>query len=321
MSKYAGKYTGRELLATELKGTDPLIEKVLFERDNIIILGKEKSSKSILSLQMACALTSQEPFLGEFNVPTKCSVVYIQCEGKLASTQNNFRNMTKSLDCDLDNILFLYYPSIELDTEEGVKKVCDEIDSWKRPDVIFVDCLYMAMRGKMEDSTDAKRFVSHIRLISEYYQCTIPLVHHSHRIKVVDGKVIDESDDSIFGSFVWKAYPEHILLLEKVRGHSGWRKLSCATHRSSGSDIIDSVDLVLVEPSPLYFDFRNDQTPSDKVVLSVLGNEPFTREEISTLAKIHPQTTWSILKKYQNLGIITNGLLKGSKKSYLKANK
>lgn len=318
MSRYTGCYTGRQLLTMELKGSEPLIKKLLFERDNIIILGKEKSSKSILSLQMACALTSQEPFLGEFEVPKKCKVVYIQCEGKLASTRSNFEKMLKVVDCDQDNILFLYYPSIALDTEEGLTQVIKEIDAWAKPDVIFIDCLYMAMQGEMESATDAKRFVGHIRELAEMYQATIPIVHHSHRAKIVDGRFVDEGDDAIFGSFVWKAYPEHILMLEKVKGHHGNRRLSCSTHRTSESEMITSIDLVLREPDPLYFDFRADNTPAEKDVLLATLTIPQTVQEIAQKSGRHAQTVWSILNHFKAAGIIKEGDPINSKKTYYK---
>lgn len=317
-SRYTGKYTGTELLAMDLKGSDPLIKKLLFERDNIIILGKEKSSKSILALQMACALTCQEPFLGEFEVPKRCNVVYIQCEGKLANTRANFERMLRVVDCAQDSILFLYYPSIALDTAEGLSQIVNEINGWRRPDVIFIDCLYMAMQGEMESATDSKRFVGHIRELAEMYQATIPIVHHSHRAKVVNGKFIDEGDDAIFGSFVWKAYPEHILMLEKVQGNHANRKLSCSTHRTSESEIIKSIDLVLREPDPLYFDFRNDTTPAEKDVMLSMSGIPQTIKEISKKSGRHEQTVWSILNHFKSTGIVKEGTPIDSRKTYFR---
>ena len=43
-----------------------LIEGLLWEHEHIMILAKEKVGKSILSLQMACALSCGESFLGEY---------------------------------------------------------------------------------------------------------------------------------------------------------------------------------------------------------------------------------------------------------------
>lgn len=297
MSKYRGKYTAQELLNADLKGSDPLIEEVLFERDNVILLGKEKSSKSILALQMSCCLTSQEPLFGQYDIPKACHVVYIQCEGKLAETRDRLLKMNKSIDCDKSKLLFLYYPNVELDTEDGYSNIESDIDSWNRPDVVFIDCLYMAMSGEMEKSRDAKKMVANLRIMSEKYQCTIVILHHTHKIRLHNGAVVEEGDDGIFGSFVWKAYPDHIIMLQKIQGHSRYRKLSCTTQRSS--KVFDEIGLYLIEPEPLYFDVRTHSKPSDEKVFAFIGAEPTSITSLVLNSKLHFQTVWSSVKRLE----------------------
>jgi len=299
MSKLSGKYLGETFLDLEIKGSEPLIEEILFERDNSILLGREKAGKSIMALQMMCHLTSGEPFLGRYKVPKQINVAYVQGEGKLANTQANLKNMTRSIHLDKPRFCLFYYPSLALDTDEGITELRLQIESWKKPDLIILDPLYMLMQGDLLSSTDAKRFVSNLRTLADHFQSTNLLVHHGHRPKRNnDGSILNEGDESIFGSFVWKAYPDHILNLERVSGNKFQRKLSCDTQRMG--NLIDSIDITFIEPTPLYFELKGETRPSDTIVYTNLDPlRPRTIVEISATTTLHHQTVWSCLKRLE----------------------
>lgn len=63
-----GKYLGEEFLRLDLKGSDPIVEGLLWERDTSIFLAKEKSGKSLVSQYLALHLTTGHDFLGEFKL-------------------------------------------------------------------------------------------------------------------------------------------------------------------------------------------------------------------------------------------------------------
>ena len=274
MSKLSGRYTAEELLKAELSGSKPLIEGLLFERDNILLVGKEKSNKSTLALQMCCSLTSAEPLFGEYEVPSAVDCVYIQAEGKLASTQSNLRNMTKVIPIDAPKLLFLYYPAIPINRRDGFGQIVSDIDSWRRPDLIIIDPLYQALAGDLSSQPDSSAMTGNLRELSERYKSAIMLVHHAHRPrKDKEGDIIDEGDESVFGSFVWKAFPDTVWLIEKVKGHKNHRHFSCGTQRMG--NVVEDIDLLLVEPEPFYLQIRGDQ-PIDSLIESKLNGEKFT---------------------------------------------
>lgn len=272
MSRYVGRYTATELLSTEFKGTNPLIQNLIYERDNVLLVGKEKANKSTLALQFCCHLTSnQEPFLGEHEIPKSVDVVYLQAEGKIAQTKSNLANMTRVIPFNSEKLLFLYYPSIPLNTEVGIKTVMTEIDSWRKPELIVIDPLYQTMIGKIEDQESSSKMTASLRQLSEHYQCAILLLHHAHRARRDENNnIVEEGDDSIFGSFVWKAFPESVLLIEKVRGNKLYRRLSCNTQRMG--NVIEEIDLQLIEPSPFYLDVRGTP-PCVDLVYHNLNNQ------------------------------------------------
>ena len=304
MSKLSGKYLASDLITLDLKGSDPLIEEVLFERDNTILLGKEKAGKSIFAMQMACALTSGATFLNQYKCTSSYDVVYIQSEGKLSGTRDNLKNMTRTVDCDFSRLLYLYYPSISLDTQQGFNEIIAQVSSWRRPEVIFIDPLYMSMAGDLKDDVASRKMVENLRILSETYQATIVLVHHAHRtIRMKDKSIVDEGDDSIFGSFVWKAYPDNIILIEKVSGNRYQRKISCATQRSG--KVLEGVDITLIEPTPLYFKIKDDSKPIDDLVLTNTTNESKTADQIRRIIDRSYRHTMEAYHRLESIGKVT----------------
>ena len=97
------------------------------------------------------------------------------------------------------------------------------------------------------------------------------MLHHAHRARRDENNnIVEEGDDSIFGSFVWKAFPESVLLIEKVRGNKLYRRLSCNTQRMG--NVIEEIDLQLIEPSPFYLDVRGTP-PCVDLVYHNLNNQ------------------------------------------------
>lgn len=278
MSKLAGRYTLAELLLKDLSGGKPLIDQMLYERDNILMVGREKSNKSTFWLQACCALTSGEPFLGEYDVPRPIDCAFIQAEGKLSSTRQNAERMTKVIPCDQSKLSILYYPSIPLNTDVGFVQIKNDLDSWRRPELIVIDPLYQSMAGDLTSQLDSSAMTANLRLLSEYYQCAIVLIHHAHRPRLDDkGTMLNEGDNAIFGSFVWKAWPDSVFLIEKVQGHKNYRRFSCDTQRMG--NVVDKIDLLLVEPEPYYLQIKEGQ-PIDAMVRANLNGEPFTIKDL-----------------------------------------
>ena len=249
-------YTLDELLA-EVEQSAPLIEGLLWEKDNIMVIGHEKAGKSILGMQIAFALSSGQALFGEFVVAKKCKVLYVQAEGKLSETKERTVNMMKTEEVDKNFFWLAYEPSVALDTEEGFQRFVKKVDEKKvKPDVIILDPLYHSMAGSLIDEKDARAMTSHLRLLSQRYDSTLIVVHHTHKmIRDKEGGAINEGDNAIFGSFVWKAFADHILLLRK--GKDGLtRILTCDTQRSG--KVIGRQELVFHGKDTLMFERKED---------------------------------------------------------------
>jgi RecA-family ATPase len=293
-----GKIYSLEELLAEVEESAPLIEGLLWQNDNILLVGHEKAGKSVLGMQLAFALSSGQPLFGEFPVTKKCKVLYIQAEGKLSETKERTVNMMKTEDVDKDNYWLAYEPSIALDTEEGYQRFVKKIDEKKvKPDVIILDPLYHSMQGSLIDEKDARAMTSHLRLLSQRYDATLVVVHHTHRaIRNEGGTLISEGDKAMFGSFVWSAFADHILLLSK--GKDGlMRILTCDTQRSG--KVIGRQELTFNVKETLSFSRKEDEhKPYELSVRQFVEKKgQATRQEVVDATKHSLSTVEKSLKK------------------------
>lgn len=283
---------GIELMTIPAEPDNYIIEKMVWKGDVVLVLAAEKAGKSILGLQMACALTKGGHFLGEYEVPEPQKVLYVQAEGSREETKNRLMYMIKnnSTEWTPENFFHMYPASLSLDTEEGYNSFVKDIsDTNIRPDIIFIDPLYMAMQGDLIDNKCSRYFCRNIRKIKELYNCTIIINHHKRRPqKDKNGHYIDKGDDEIMGSFVWKAFPSHILTLHKRPNNL--RSLDCQTQR--GGNVIQNLVLELVEPDPLYFKLvyeKDSRSHTDKITQYLKEQKSgVSADQASTDLKITP---------------------------------
>jgi len=261
--------------------TDPLIEGLVWERDNIFIVGSEKVGKSILALQFAFALTSGQPLFGEYRVKYPSTVLYVQTEGKLGDTKDRIGNMLKINECDTKNLFIAFFPHLALDTEHGMRTFLEHVRQREvKPRIIILDPLYHAMQGSLINEEHSRKMTANLRELGEKYNATIIVVHHTHRPIRFEGKTIDEGDNSIFGSFVWKAWADHVLLLRLGKNKS--TILSCTTQRSG--KVMEYDELELTGDPYLGFDRNADRVrPIERNVRHALeeaGGEGSTRDAL-----------------------------------------
>lgn len=310
MPSLTGRYLLSDLLSKELPGHSPVVEGLIWERDNIVLVGKEKTGKSIFSMQLACSLTSCHPFLGEYNIPKPLVVAYIQAEGKLADTKWSLERMLRTIPCDQSKLSIFYYPGLSIDTDEGLKFLKSEIDAWQKPDAIFLDPLYMLMQGDLIDNQDARKMVFNLRSLSEYYQALIWIVHHAHRPKFdpKKGIILEEGDDAIFGSFVWKAYPDNVYLLQKTVGSKQGRTLHGGTQRMDR--VADRFDFLLQgsasQDDALYFELLPDTRANTTKIMEHFPDNGFTITipDLVTKTGYSRATIWSIINRLSQSGNI-----------------
>jgi len=294
-----GVYTGEEFFALKLKKRDWLVEGILKEKDSVILVGDEKAGKSLFVFQLICSLTSTHPFLDTYKVPRECKVSYVQIEGELEDSQDRFNKMIQSIDMINKNFQIFFVAPLELQASKGLILLKRDIERCHKPDVIIIDPIYFAFTGSLSDDMVVRQFIGNIRKLKEYFDCSIILVHHTHKMRLnKEGKIIAEGDEAIFGSKFLKAYPDHTILFAYDKRNET-RIMSCGTQRSG--DIVKSLRLKLNEPDPLYFEPTEMNPTNESVVLTTLMKEEnlktgLSQEEITKEAGLSRNAFYASVK-------------------------
>ena len=115
------------------------------------------------------------------------------------------------------------------------------------------------MEGDLSDNKAARMFCRNVRKIKDKLNCAFLITHHQHRGRKDSlGNDVQEGDNAIMGSFVWKAFATHVLRVFHNK-NTEVRTVTCDTQRNS--NVEKEVKLILQEePLPL--------------ILSIIGHKP-----------------------------------------------
>ena len=297
-------YTGKEFMKLKLEKRKFLIDRFIKEKDSVILVGTEKSGKSLITKQMMCSLTSGHPFLDKHEVPNAVKVVYVQAEGELEDTQDRFKRMIKAIDFDPDMFMIKFTGPMALQDKNEAIKFREELREFN-PSLIVIDPVYFAFEGDLNDNSVVRKFTGNIRMIKEALNCAIMLVHHTHNIKYNNkGSAIVEGDDAIFGSKFFKAWADHILFFIYDKKNDV-RILKCDTQRSN--EIQRDSKLKLNEPNPLYFEEIDDNPTREDRVIEALRKNPdgLTVPQLEEVTKTSIKTLYRSFKDLLSKGIIS----------------
>lgn len=294
-----GCYSGEKFLSLELPPREWLVEGLIRKSDSVILVGNEKSGKSLFILQLICALTSGQPFLDTYNVGRPINVSYFQLEGELTDSQDRLKRMIETLEINPSLLNFYFYPPLELQNRAYAQGLCNKIKENGTPDLLIIDPIYFAFMGSLSDDDIVRNFIGNVRIIKDTLKCAVILVHHTHKQRwSTDGFQIDEGDDASFGSKFLKAWADHVILFH-YDSKKALRTMSCSTQRSG--DIIKQCQLRLIEPSPLYFEPFDKNPTSEMLIMNLLFQEQFkdglTGNDISKRLDINRNTFFSSIKK------------------------
>jgi hypothetical protein len=298
MAKFCS-LNGKEFLELKIEPRKWLVEGIIKEKDSVILVGNEKSGKSLFIFQLICSLTSGQPFIDTYAVTKPTKVAYFQLEGELEDSQDRMIRLSHTLELHPDLFHIYFYGPLELQSEERMEAVRETIIKNGKPDILIIDPVYFAFSGSLNNDDIVRNFIGNIRKLKEQLDCAVILVHHTHKQRwATDGFQIDEGDDAIFGSKFLKAWADHILLF-MYDAKKNIRTLSCTTQRSG--DIIKKCELTLIEPDPLYFE-PLDKNPTSEILISNLlhsekNRDGMLKDDICMALSIPANTFYASTKK------------------------
>ena len=265
---------GQEILTLSEHKIDPIIECLLYPKDYIMIVSEEKMGKTIIAQQLSCNLTTGTPFLNTFHIPKPVNTWYFITEGKEDDIKDRFIRMNRAIKLDTSR-LSLIPTFFRFNTSDGIEAVKEIILENKdlKPEVIIIDSLYPAIKGRLIDEGIINDFHYVMRMIQNELGCAIILIHHfNKRVRTPDGKILERTDKDLFGSAFFAAAVDHVIWLDRWAYDNNEEKgedkiLKCDTQRSG--KIFESIRIRLNEPDPLYFE-AVDKLDHKKHIISEL---------------------------------------------------
>ena len=96
-----------ELIQDDSKPPKAIVDNgVLLDKSLLIIIGKHKSNKSFLALNMAVAIASGTDFAG-FKIVDKHRVLFLSAEGGYFPNRDRIQTIARNIDSeDLENMFF-----------------------------------------------------------------------------------------------------------------------------------------------------------------------------------------------------------------------
>lgn len=287
-------FTAETLFETDGK-TQPIIEEFLYERDVVMMLGSEKSGKSLIAMQMGMEISTGGKLFDKYQCTQK-KVLYLQTEGKKDETVDRMLNMAQVIKVDSNFFVRSYKKFCPLNVPEYLSALELLFEEKQMYDGVFIlDCLYMAMVGDLNDNEDVRDFISALSYLLEKFRLTCIFVHHSKRSEYIDGKEIKKGDKSSYGSVFLRANIDHILFLDMC-GKTKVRTLSCDTQRSG--KIAEPESLILIEPSPLHFKILGDKmrNAKEESIMYHLSKSDLSKDQLIELTKIPKRTIDGYIK-------------------------
>lgn len=274
---------------------DPIIEHLLYEKDVICISSAPGVGKTMLVLQLLCALTSGKPFLGTYKVTRPMNVLYIQSEGDRSETLERLGLMTKGVSIDNSKWAHINLPGAMLNDRDEFNRFVALVKSYHMLyDVIMIDPLYTTVNGSLNNDEVATNWIRHIRELKAHFDCAMIINHHDAKDVYSEGTVIDKGNNISYGSVFWQAFFNHNFKL-KVRKEI--YTLEGGKQRSG--KIIDKIDMIL-QTEPLMFTCVTDDSAANVFVVRATlerSSTPITAKDLIKLTSIPKATMYRILHK------------------------
>ena len=306
-------YSGQEILEIPEETYIPIINNILYRNDMVGILGKYKSNKSILAMQMACAISSGKPFLDTFKVPEAKNVWFFSTEGKDNELKDRFLRMSSTVPVDFNKLVLICSTQLKFNSNIGKRSVEKIIERYheKIPDAIFIDSMYSGFKGTLVSDENMNDFLTVIRSLAE--QCNNAatcITHHFNKeSKDKEGKVIAQNSMNSYGSVFFMGQADHCFTIERCKKDERDRIVKCKSEDQRSGNIIETMRIRFNEPDPLFMQLCSMHKEEEDMVEAILLKNPrgLTNKEIMVKTKIKKSLYYAVINEMDARGKINKG--------------
>lgn len=179
--------------------------------------GQPAVGKSTLIAQIICQSSCGQPVFGAFEVPSCLKSCYFSFERTLDEIGERVYHMGKVIPVKWSNIyLSDHFIGIDLLQPNQVDYFLKSIDSIGRPDIVYLDPIYAAIRGGLSQDEKATAFTRVSAQIIRKFGCSVVWSHHpvKSEYEVISGEKYKKSK-TFYGGVFLEAHIQTSFKIEK----------------------------------------------------------------------------------------------------------
>jgi len=159
------------------------VDGLIAKGDRVLVYGEPGSFKSWLLLDMAIAIASGTPWLGQFTVPVAKKVLYVDEEMNRRTVIRRIRRLGMGAGDGLQEIPLCILSHYGLRAEDGqsITTFLHELqESGFEPDVIILETMRQALEGSELDAQDVRAFWKYFDPLQQAHK-TLIVSHHMRK--------------------------------------------------------------------------------------------------------------------------------------------
>jgi len=212
--KVGGLISAAELAEKDIPDIDYIWGDLLRPKARLAIIGKPKSMKSFLTIQLGLQLATGTPFLGMET--RKSNVLYVNFEISEEKFQQRLQDISSTLQIQPpSNFLVANIRGLALESKEGKERLEAYVLQAKRKlgslDVLIIDPRRNAMGGDENQSEIMTRWCNTIDELRDAHDLGVVIVHHEGKSTSGAGR----------GSSVFDAWLDTMIWLDPTKTKTG----------------------------------------------------------------------------------------------------
>jgi hypothetical protein len=188
-----------------------LIDELWADQAVGLIGGEPKCCKSFLALEIAVAVASGRPCLGQFSVPKAGKVLLYAAEDALSVVRRRIEGIAARAGVDFPSldVQVITEPVLRLDREADTQALRRTIEAL-RPSLLILDPFVRLHRIDENNSGEVAPLLASLRVMQRTYGLAIILVHHAKK-----GGAHERAGQALRGSSEFHAWGDSNLYLRR----------------------------------------------------------------------------------------------------------
>lgn len=273
-----------------------LIEGLWVDEGVGIIGGQPKCCKSFMALDLAVAVASGKPCLGQYSVKTSGKVLLFAGEDALSVVKRRLSGIAKAYDTDLNSldIQVITVPVLRIDDPQQRQSLTETVKE-HRPKLLVLDPFIRMHRIDENNSGEVSALLAYLRAINRMFHVAVALVHHSSK----RGNI--RAGQALRGSSEFHAWGDSFLYLQRQRDDGLYLTVE---HRSESSkaavalELQEGKDSLALRQRSANVPHQQLQATDEDRILEILAaaTSPITLEQIRVSSQLRRNTVCTIVK-------------------------